>query len=797
MVLSLSRGLSTIRRPMIAGLLVLSALAVPLAVAANQGPLGSGYGAMVVETDGAAGSSIYIVQLVEAPVATYAGGRQDLAATAPQVTGARKLDARDPAVLAYTHYLELRQAALLDAMSLQLGRPVEVRFQYQHAYNGIAVVLTPEEAREVARLPDVTLVFRDVEHELLSDAGPAFIGAPALWSGAALGGAGTQGEGVIIGVLDTGINHDHPSFAATSSDGYTHTNPFGAGNYVGYCVSNPSFCNSKLIGAWVMHATPATPEDTNGHGSHTASTAAGNLLDSPIFVAPTISYIFGQVSGVAPRANIIAYLVCAPSCPTSATTAAVNQSVVDGVDVINYSISGGTNPWVETTAVAFRNATAAGVIVSASAGNSGPNSTTVGHQAPWVLTVGAGTHDRAVLSTVSGLVGSNGALPDIQGEGASVGIGTTPMVFAGAAPYNNPLCNPFPAGTFSGQIVVCDRGVIGRVLKGQHVLNAGGAGMILANDAPSASSLNADGHVLPAIHIGYVEGLVLKGWLAAGSNHSGAISQGLVDYGDYGHIVASLSSRGPAGSTVAGLRNVIKPDLVAPGLNVLAAYHSTGTPPAPEFNIISGTSMASPHAAGAAALLRAAYPSWSAAEIKSALMMGSAPIMLREDASTPADSFDQGSGGIDVAAAAGVGLVLDIPSADYVAANPATGGLPGLLNLPSMANQACGGTCSWTRTVRNSLAQSQQWQASVIGPIGGLVGTVTPANFTLAPGASQQLTIQVHASGQSVGPWHFARVELQPVGGSPQPQVTRMPIAIILSDLIFASGFEPGGATQP
>ncbi len=765
------------------------ALVAPAMAAVEVAPGGSQRLAMIVEPGDAAGPSLYIVQLADAPVATYEGGKSDLAATAPYRTGTRKLDVRSPAALAYAAYLESEQAQLLAAIGSRLGRSLDVRFQYRHAYNGIALVLTPDEARKVAELDGVVLVFRDVEHELLTDAGPAYIDADAIWSGAALGGIGTRGEGVIIGVLDTGINHDHPSFAATSGDGYTHSNPFGSGNYVGYCVANPSFCNDKLIGAWVMHTTPATPEDTNGHGSHTASTAAGNVIQLPQFIAPTVSYQFNQLSGVAPRANIIAYLVCAPSCPTTATTAAVNQAMIDGVDVINYSISGGSNPWIETTAVAFRNAVAAGVVVSASTGNAGPGAGTVGHQGPWIMSVAAGHHHRAMLSSVQGLSSTAGGHPDIEGEAAATGIGPTPIVYAGAAPYNNPLCNPFSPGTFSGELVVCDRGVISRVQKGQNVLDAGGAAMILINDSPSAASLNADGHVLPAVHIRYSDGLSLKSWLLSGSGHVGSISGGVIDYGNHGDMVASLSSRGPAGSAVPALIDTIKPDVTAPGMNILAAYNTTGSPPPPEFNIISGTSMSSPHAAGAAALLRAAYPTWTVPEIKSALMMASTPTLLKEDDTTAADAFDQGAGSLRLGAAAQAGLVLDIAAADFLAANPATGGVPRLLNLASMANHACSGTCSWQRTVRSTLAQSQQWQASVVAPL-GVSGTVTPANFTLAAGASQALTIEIDLSGQPVAAWRFARVELQPIGGAPAPAPAQMPIAAALSDLIFANGFQ-------
>lgn len=845
------------------------------------------------ETKGETEPAIYIIQLVDDPLATYSGNVPGFAATSPQVTGARKLDSKSPASLAYEQYLADKQEAFVTEMNSLLERSVDIRFYYRHAYNGIAAFLSPAEAAHVAQMDGVILLYREGLEEILTDAGPTFLGAPTIWGGgytnrqydSSLSGAqevpptgssatgtgtftynlvtqlltwniahnvvaptaahihsgavgtngpiqigldhtvnpmvgsatlttvqqgmlvnqllyvnihtaafpggeirgqiiptGTMGEGIIIGVIDTGINSGHPSFAAVGGDGYSHTNPYGSGNYVGYCVANPGFCNNKLIGAWAFHPDSTNPQDTNGHGSHTAGTAGGNFLLNPVLYAPTATYTFTAASGVAPHANIIAYQVCVPSCPTSSTTAAVNQAVADGVDVTNYSISGGTNPYVETTAVAFRNAVAAGVFPANSAGNSGPGAATVGHQGPWIMTVAASTHNRKVLNSVVNLNSSNGPLPDILGESPTASYGPVPLVYAGNAPYNNPLCNPFPPGTFSGQIVVCDRGVIGRVQKGANVLAGGGGGMILLNDAPNAASLNADTHVLPATHINYADGVVLKAWMATGTGHVGRITGGTIDYNStYGDNMASFSSRGPAGLAVPGLAMLIKPDITAPGLNILAAY-SAGSSTPPEYNIISGTSMSSPHGAGAAALIRALHPTWTPAEVKSALMMTGITAVDKEDNSTPGDPFDFGAGRIDLTVAGSAGFVLNITNAEYLAANPASGGNPKLLNLPSMADNSCVGNCTWTRTLRSVLPTAQQYNASVIAPA-GISGTVTPANFTIPAGGTQVITISLNITSATPGVWTFAEARIEPVppfaGGNVAS--AHMPIAIIPS----------------
>jgi subtilisin family serine protease len=846
------------------------------------------YNEAVGETE----SGVYIIQLADEPLATYKGGIVGLVATSPLATGARKLDAKSPASLAYEAYLADKQDAFVSGMNSLLGRSVDIRFYYRHAYNGVAAFLSPAEAARVAEMEGVVLLYRESFEELLTDTGPIFIGADSIWGGgftdraygAALDGSqevppngsaatgtgtftydlvtnllawhishdvaaptaahihsgavgvngpievpldhtvnpmvgsatltdaqqgmlanqllyvnihtaafpggeirgqivptGTMGEGIIVGVIDTGINSGHPSFADIGDDGYDHTNPFGSGNYVGYCVANPSFCNDKLIGAWALHPSSTNPEDTNGHGSHTASTAAGNYLEDPILYAPTTDYTFASVSGVAPHANIIAYQVCVPSCPTSSTTAAVNQAVIDGVDVTNYSISGGTNPYVETTAVAFRNAAVAGVFPANSAGNSGPGAATVSHQGPWIMTVAASTHDRAILNSAVDLINSTGPLPDILGQSPTVGYGPAPLVYAGD--LGNPLCNPFTPGTFSGEIVVCDRGVIGRVQKGANVLAAGGGGMILANDAPSAASLNDDPHVLPATHISYADGVTLKAWMAAGTNNMGRITGGVVDYDAmYGDNMASFSSRGPAGSVVPELANLVKPDVSAPGLNILAAY-SAGSSTPPEFNIISGTSMSSPHAAGAAALIRALHPSWTPAEVKSALMMTGLTAMDKEDGVTPGDPFDFGAGRVNLMSAGNVGFVLDITEAEYLAANPAIGGDPRLLNLPSMADTECAGTCSWTRTLRSVLDVPATYNAIVDAPAGMTV-TVTPSSFTINPGATQELVItaEIDLNVLPAGTWAFAQVNLEPVEAG--VSAAHMPIAVIPSEVL-------------
>jgi subtilisin family serine protease len=701
---------------------------------------------------------------------------------AASVTGAKRLDVDSATSRAYLARLAAQQNGLLDQIGTALGRPVKAVHRYNVVLNGFALQLSPSEAQRVAKLPGVARVAPDEEQQLLTDNGPPWIGAPGIWDGTATGGLGTKGEGVVVGVIDTGVNIDHPSFADVGPvDGHNHTNP--RGKFFGLCdpVTGRPFCNDKLIG--VYDFTGTGPDDEIGHGSHTASTAAGNVLNAA-FIAPTLT-LNRQIRGVAPHANLITYKACqvvTGNCLLSGILAAINQATLDEVDVINYSIGGSSvNPWEDLDAQAFLGARSAGVFVSASAGNAGPGASTIGSpaDAPWVMAVGASTHDRKFVNALVDMAGGGAPPANIPGKSVTAGYGPAAIVYAGAAPYNNPLCNPFPNNTFSGQIVVCDRGVIGRVEKGNNVKNAGGRGMVLVNDQPNGDSLIADPHVLPAVHISFANGETLKSWLASGSGHTARIAGTAADITPTnGDVMASFSSRGPNPS----VGDVVKPDSTAPGVDIFAAFNSSIPPgPNPEFGIISGTSMSSPHNAGAAALLRALHPAWTPDEVRSALMTtafrslpGSGSEVhgvLKEDSLTSSDPFDRGAGRDELRLAGKAGLVLDETSTNYENANPGTGGNPRELNLPSMGEDSCASTCTWTRVVKATTAAS--WSVTTSGST-GLAITVSPSSFTLlVPGASQTLTITADVRVAAENSWNFGEVILTPATtGVPEAHLT-------------------------
>jgi subtilisin family serine protease len=720
----------------------------------------------------------YIVVLKDAPLAMYDGSRSGFAATSPQITGAPKLNVNNAASRSYQRYLTQKQEPVLTAMRSALRRAPQVDHRYSVVLNGFAVQLSQDEANKVAALSDVAFVQPERVGHPQTDAGPEWIGADSVWTGVP-GYTAARGEGIIVGIIDTGINPLNDSFLNPGPvDGYSYTNPLG--RYVGVCDSNNADydatfpCNDKLIGAWdfTPHVTgnPVGPLDVVGHGSHTASTTAGNQVNVEIISGS--GTLARTISGVAPHANIIVYRGCElGGCFSSATIAATEQAVTDGVDVINYSIGGSSrDPWSDAQAMAFLAVRNAGVFVAVSAGNSGPSAETMGSpaNAPWVTGVGSSTHNRAFLNTLSDLSSDDASLPDIDGQGFTTGLGPTPIVDAGDYPNPNApddellgaCCTPYPAGTFDGQIVVCERGVCGRAAKADDVAVGGAGGFVLTNDEASDAFLMADAFALPGVAVTYQDGVDLKAWLAANTHTVAAISGNFIDMNNaWGDVVSSFSSRGPD----ATWPDVIKPDVTAPGTNILAADGTNGEI---HWGLMSGTSMASPHVAGCAVLIKQLHANWTPAQIQSALMMTAHTDMRKEDGTTPADAFDRGAGRVQVNTALLAGLIMNETYGHYLAADPNEDGDPSALNIPSLAYDKTVFSHSWTRTVENATDQAVTWTVTTTGG-DQLNLAASPNPFTLDPGQTQEIRVTAQPGGAAViGEWLFGRVDFTAGGQS-------------------------------
>lgn len=776
------RGTRSWRRR-VAGLVV-PVLLVGLMSAAAAVPGGPG-------SSGVAGR--WIVRLADPALASYVGGIAGLAPTSPQVTGAERLDTEASRSRAYRAHLQRRQVEVQAVMGRVLGREVAALRRYLNVADAMVVEMDAAEAARIAGLPGVVDVQPDALQQLTTDVSQELIGSPAVWGGATGTGAGTRGEGVLVGMLDTGVNPDHPSFAATDADGFTHTNPFGPGKYKGVCDPahpsyDPSFpCNDKLVGAWTFIGGSA--RDEVGHGSHTGSTMAGNTHDTVVTVGDT--ELVRTVRGVAPRANVISYKVCAPEgCPTTAILAAMDQAVADGVQVLNYSLGPGPGvpegPWTDPTNLAFLDAFSAGVFVSASAGNSGPSASTARNTSPWNATVAASTTARIFAQSLA-VTGPDPvpeplrAVPAAPGDGRAIEERTEAEVRdAGEVDPDNELgCVSFPPAVFGGAVALVDRGVCPFSTKVNNAAAVGAVAVVVVNDVagPPVAMGDLGSTRVRSVMIDHSSGTTLRDLLA---DTSGAVTVRLDPNAEvltdpaWQDIVAGFSSRGPSTFDIPA------PSITAPGVNILAA--GAGAPgTAGAYAMMQGTSMAAPHVAGAGALLTALHPDWSPAEIHSALAGTANPdVLVKEDGVTPAEPVDAGSGRLDVAAAARTGVVLDETAATFAAADPAAGGDPSTLNLPALVHNQCARTCTWTRTLTSVADTEASYTVTVDAPA-GVTLSVSPTTVILPPGASRQIEITADVTGSPMGEQVFGSVGLHTdaahASGSPIPDL-HLPVAV-------------------
>ena len=369
--------------------------------------------------------------------------------------------------------------------------------------------------------------------------------------------------------------------------------------------------------------------------------------------------------------------------------------------------------------------------------------------------------------------GATAAPTDIEGLGVTSGYGPASIVWAGAVPSGETgtpeLCgvgalgdfdSPWDPGTFSGGIVVCERGTFGRVEMGANVLAAGAGGYVLIDDG---GGLVGDAHDLPAVHITGADGVTLKAWLATGAGHMATISGAVEDVSAANaDIMAGFSSRG-SNRVVP----IVSPSVAAPGVDIIAADGIGGVT---SWGFNSGTSMSSPHVAGSAALLMQANPAWTPAQIQSALMLTAHTTALKEDGTTPADAFDIGSGIPVLGSAITSPLVLDESIANFEAADPTLAGDPTTLNIASAANNQCVLKCSWTRTVEATTDGS--WDVAATDD-GDFVLDVAPSEFSLSSGETQEITITADVSLSDVGEWFFGEVSVTGTGDD-----MHMPVAV-------------------
>lgn len=796
----------------------------------------------------------YIVQLVQPPVAAYEGGINGLAATKP-APGTR-LDVSASDVQAYMQYLTTKQDDVLVGID-----PANVTFRYDVVLNGFAAKLTDAEVRALKKNSNVLSIEADALLQPTTGYTPHFLGLDnpgGLWERA--GGKSNAGEGMIIAMVDSGVWPEDISFAdKVDANGTPTHDPSGTLAYgpapakwkgIG-CELKPgivaSNCNNKLLGIRSFVAADAplnagdflsgrdgTAQGGGGHGTHTLSTAGGNAG-----VPSTINGInMGVMSGIAPRARLAMYKTCFKGttatnggCATASSVASINQAVKDGADVINYSIgpTAGGGTFKDATEVAFLNASNAGVFVAASAGNAGPTTGPSANLGPWHATVGASTHDRTVgaqltLGNGTSYVGASvnqTALPQTAVINATDAGMKAYSLLSAADKTALRLCyTAADRATLGGsadaaldpakvanKIVVCDRGNNARVAKSQAVADAGGVGMVLADNGVG---LVAEAHSVPTIHVAQPDGAAIKAYVAGTASPTTDLGIAQTRYGDVlAPKMAGFSSRGP---NVADA-NILKPDFTAPGVDIVAAYSPTTT--ADEVatlkaggsisktaeGMISGTSMSSPHIAGLAALIKQQHPSWSPAAIKSALMTTAKDtyddgvnVALPWDSSANANGrlpWAQGAGHVRPNLATDPGLVYDAGAIDYARFSCGLGlGFysastcnaigtiaPYNLNQPAITTGSVIGVQTITRTVTNVGSSAATYTASANLP--GFSVQVSPASFTIAPGAKQTFTVRLTRNSAPLDQWSYGSLVWSDGVHTVRSPLTARPTALV------------------
>lgn len=779
-----------------------------LASAVSIALLGIGFSSPVSSTqlsvsaeaeEGAAGiSSVgrYIITFEEAGLLHYNGDLQGFEATAPKSAGTRKLDVQSLASRKYADELAARRDMHVAEIESRLLRKLEIVHTYAITKNGISAALSPAEVAEVAAMPGVLSVKPVREYSPDTFRGPKFIGADAIWTGTGVpNGTGTKGQGIKIGIIDTGTNTTHPSFANDPACGFSAASP----------KLFAFDCNTSSAG----HCTGSQPNaQTSGHGVHTGSTAGGNTIDNSANPSPELPTGV-SMSGVAPCATVYSYRVennTNGALSSDAITAAIESLAADQIDVVNYSIGPGCangTPWSDEDRM-FLDAINADVFVAASAGNTRQECQNdpvgrVSHMGPWMLTVAASTQDQVFLPALNvtgpGTPPANiQSIPIVPGNTTAVPLTTSLSNYPlRTYPANLSGCTDtggFPANYFTGSIAVVRRGfqapgttACGFIEKVNNAKNAGATMVIVANNQNQNVSMDTTGTTIPSFSISTLaESDALIAFVSANLPpapnadvifkdgfdpvQAGAVAdykKGVIT-SEQGDVLGSFSKRGPTPGLYA---NLTKPDITGPGVDVLAA----GRPADGNYFLNSGTSMSSPHLAGAAALVRAARPNWTVAEVKSALQTTAKVEGFQENGTTPWTPDQVGSGRVDLTKAAKAGLTLDETYQRFVNANP-NGGSVAIkdLNIASVREMNCQGTCTWKRTVKNQMSTAGTWNVTASGD--GFTLAATPATFTLPPGQTQEITITATPGGV-LSAIKFGSVTLKEANGqSPDQHIT-------------------------
>lgn len=783
-------------------------------------------------------AEIYIVTLEGEPVVSYRGGVDGFEATASESDD--KIDVTSEAVISYARHLEKKHDMLLGLL-FQGGTYTKL-YSYRHLINGFAVHVSPEQAEILRRAPGVKSVERDWKVRRLTTHTPQFLGLPTeVWPTG--GGHDKAGEDIVIGFVDSGIYPYHQSFAAHEIE------PYGpVPKYRGKCEVDPdtkrSFCNGKIVGAQHFAKAAiaagafnpsvdyASPMDGDGHGSHIAAIAAGNN-GIPVRLH---GYEFGKASGMAPRARVAVYKALYRFFGgfVADVMAAIDQAVHDGVDILNLSVGPNSPPAATKTTflnpfdVALLSAVKAGIFVAQAAGNGGPFPKTVLSYSPWITSVAAAIDDRRYKNHL--FLGNGKILSGIGLSPATHPNKTYALVSSNDVLLDSSVIRFSPSDCqrpevlnrrlVEGNILLCGYSfnfVVGtasikRVSETAKSLGAAGFVLVVENITPGTKfdpvPSSTPGIVITDVSkslelINYYNISTSRDWTGRVKSFAakGSIGDGLKPIlHKSAPQVALFSARGPNIKDYSFQdADLLKPDILAPGSLIWAAWARNGTDePNYEgegFAMISGTSMAAPHIAGIAALIKQKHPRWSPAAIKSALMTttttidrGGGPLQAQqytgsseETTLVTATPFDYGSGHVDPRAALDPGLIFDAGYSDYLGFLCTTPGInaheimnythspcnysighPSNLNTPSVTISHLVGTQTVTRTVTNVAHEETYTITARMAP--AIAIEVSPPAMTLLPGASRKFSVTLTPRSLT-GSYSFGEVLLKGTRG--------------------------------
>jgi subtilisin family serine protease len=828
------------------------AITTPVKLAAPARPVKSG------------ATSVYIVKLKDPGAASY--GNASIYSAGRSV--AQSASAQRAARAALAERLEQTHDRLL----AEVGARSAKIYSYRYALNGFAAKLTAAEASRLAQQPEVARVWLDSDHRLNTNNSSTFLGLEDQ-TGGLHAGLKLLGENVVVGVVDSGVAPNHPSlldtvdliprgcrgsWAKSSWLGLMLCNSFrrhplqqiaynAPVGFRGACQAGPGFdakyCNNKVVGARFYvdgflsrHKLDPrefrSPRDAAGHGTHVATTIAGNAVDAVLFGTKVAT-----VKGLAPRARVAIYKACwvepdqvAPTCATSDLARAVDDAVADGVDIINYSLGSNQNDITEPDGLALLSAFDAGVLAVVAAGNDGPDYGTITSpsSAPWVMTVAASSQTGTAFSDAISITAPTSLVGNVEMREASftpmltvkspieapliAAVDSTPTASSTGSPRD--ACSALTNATrVAGRIVLVERGGCEFQVKIKNAEDAGAVGVIVYNNAagePIVMNGDADVVHIPAVMIGSDDGQRLLTALSGTQQVTVKLVKGVfVPITTTGNIVADFSSRGPAATDASFL----KPDVTAPGVDTLAGM--TPTPAngvqGERYTYYSGTSQATPEVAGVAALLKEAHPDWPPSVLKSALMTSAYQQVVKPDGSA-ANPFDRGAGHISPNRAIDPGLVYTNEFRDHAAylcgtlsppysqtdcAGYAAAGFSGVasdLNLPSVALAELITGDVVKRRVTN-LGPPSTYNASIVAPQDVAI-SVEPATLVLGTGESAVLSLRFTSSSTAFDLWDFGQLSWNDGKHSVVSPIAVQPVLLRAAPEIRLSGAS-GTTTLP